>query len=212
MVREAAQAGENEGELAIAEQMEAEFATNPSKIRRARAFANSVRWQVMDQRKLIAAITRSGPGGHQFMLVPDYRVARRIGKMVYLPRNVFISSDPTVVSGVLTDMKDNFSSGDAYQFLAPYFGTQSVFVVDSELHRQAKRELIQTIKGRVEFDHDRIADVAAHIDSLLPAGNYRLLPLIQNISARIILTQFSPASVLKFATKLFARLSITLPK
>jgi len=160
------------------------------------ALKNSVRWLLGDQRRFITAKSAQGVGASETMLMPDHRLARRLHRTVYLPREVFISSDPDFVAKVLTEHKHDFTGGDAYQFLAPYLGKRSVFVTDGAHHAQAKRGVVHTIRRNVTFDKARVAAVRADVDELLRDGQYPMLPVVQQISARIVFDSLFPGAEL----------------
>jgi cytochrome P450 len=160
--------------------------------RRLYALKNSVRWLLGDQRRFITEKSAQGVGASETMLMPDHRLAGRLRRAVYVPREVFISSDADFVAKVLTEHKHDFTGGDAYRFLAPYLGKRSIFVTDGPAHAQAKRSVVHTIRRCVTFDDARVAAVRADVDELLRDGQYQMLPVVQQISARIVFDALFP--------------------
>lgn len=82
---------------------------------------------------------------------------------------------------------EKINTGSAYAFLKPYFGDQSVFVMEGADHASAKQAVYRAIRSNMNLQQDDLLFFQFSVRQMVPAGTYPLLPALQRVSCGFVL-------------------------
>ncbi|MDJ1638190.1 cytochrome P450 [Rhizobium rhizogenes] len=151
------------------------------------ALLTSIRWLLLDQRRLIAEGFGSSDRFALKMYLPVYSDEGGKRAIPIKEKTVHFVRAAADIAAVHKSSADAVSTGAAYAFLKPYFGDQSVFVMEGDDHIAAKQAVYRAIRSNMEFAEDDLLFFKLSVKETVPAGAYPVLPALQRISCAFVL-------------------------
>jgi len=151
------------------------------------ALCTSLKWLFLDQRRLISKGFASSDRFSLKMYLPVYSEGRGGLSSPVKEKKVYFLRSSEDISAVHRAGSEKIDTGSAYAFLRPYFGDQSVFVMDGADHVSAKQAVYRAIRKNMDFREDDLLFFQFSVKQLVPPGEYAVLPALQRISCAFVL-------------------------
>jgi len=153
----------------------------------ASAAIESAKWLIQDQRRLLREGFDESPCFTRELYLPTYH-GMHVGRVsTFRRRRVFFCCEPRYFDAILTASDDQVSHGTAYSFLKPYFGDQSVFVLDGQGHTEAKRSVYALIREHMDVEKDEIRLIQTSIKRYFRVGVQPVFPALQRVLCGLLI-------------------------
>lgn len=152
-----------------------------------RALANSAQWLLADQRTLISDRFGEDDSFALELLLPVYGGMVSQARTSFRRRRVVFMRHPEAFNEIYKLSHEVSNAGSAYSFLAPYFGDESVFVMEGENHIPAKQRIYRLIKEDMEIDGDDLLFFKYSVAEQFRSGEQPVLPAIQRVASAFVI-------------------------
>lgn len=151
----------------------------PSLARYAEAAWNSLTWVVREQREMIAQQIEGTGHSKLLLLVPEQTHQR----LSYTPRHVHLIGDRSLAQSILTRVDGSVEGGEAYSFLTPFLGQNSLFVLDGGVHKTVKQSIARLLAEDAVGPETLRTAFDEAIDRSIGPGEQNVLPALREILA-----------------------------
>jgi cytochrome P450 len=164
-----------------------------------RAAIDTVRWLVFDQRRLIEERFGDSDEFAIDLMLPIYAGKQLRRKLEIRKRRVVFVRGADSFAQIYRSSSDEINTGSAYAFLKPYFGDESVFVMEGQTHVPAKQAVYRVIQENMEINGDDLLFFHYSIKEVIGTGTYPILPEVQYISSAFVIRTLFGAQGTKIA-------------